>query len=147
MSAYKGATGSRSQSICELTVPTKPMMWMMWWKKVDHNIGVYVPYSFQTVVLKKLIKLVPQMDSITSKPLLTKTAMEGSHLYIVVCVEVNIRIYLHRGYYWKNAYWLIGPRQGVVKACSRFYACIFSLLIKPELHSKTRELPTWINIV
>ena len=29
-----------------------------------------------------------------------------------------------------------------VKACSRFYACISSLLIKPELHSETRELST-----
>ena len=34
----------------------------------------------------------------------------------------------------------------VVKACSRFYACISSLLIKPELHSGTRELSTWINV-
>ena len=34
----------------------------------------------------------------------------------------------------------------VVKACSRFYACISSLLIKPELHSETRELSTWINV-
>ena len=34
----------------------------------------------------------------------------------------------------------------VVKACSRFYACISSLLIKPELHSETRELSTCINI-
>ena len=33
-----------------------------------------------------------------------------------------------------------------VKACSRFYACISSLLIKPELHSGTRELSTWINV-
>ena len=35
--------------------------------------------------------------------------------------------------------------QGVVKtvkACSRFYACISSLLIKPKLHSETRELST-----
>ena len=31
----------------------------------------------------------------------------------------------------------------VVKACSRFYVCISSLLIKPELiHSETRELST-----
>ena len=30
-----------------------------------------------------------------------------------------------------------------VKACSRFYACISSLLIKPELHRGTRELSTW----
>ena len=29
MSAYKGASGSRSQSIYELTVPTQPMMGMM----------------------------------------------------------------------------------------------------------------------
>ena len=28
------------------------------------------------------------------------------------------------------------------RACSRFYACISSLLIKPELHSETRELST-----
>ena len=34
----------------------------------------------------------------------------------------------------------------VVKACSRFYACISSLLIKPELHSETWELSTWINV-
>ena len=33
-------------------------------------------------------------------------------------------------------------RLGVVKACSRFYTCISSLLIKPELHSETRELST-----
>ena len=25
-------------------------MWMMWCEKVDHNTGVYVPYSFRTVV-------------------------------------------------------------------------------------------------
>ena len=34
----------------------------------------------------------------------------------------------------------------VVKAFSRFHACISSLLIKPELHSKTRKLSTWINV-
>ena len=45
----------------------------------------------------------------------------------------------------KKADWLICPGQGVEKTCSRFYACISSLLIKPELHSKTRELSTWIN--
>ena len=49
-SAYKGATGSHSQSLCELTVPTQPVMWMMWWVKIDHNTRVYVPYSFRTVV-------------------------------------------------------------------------------------------------
>ena len=37
-------------------------------------------------------------------------------------------------------------KDGVVKACSRFYACISSLLIKPELHRETRELSTWINV-
>ena len=46
----------------------------------------------------------------------------------------------------KKADWLICQGQGVVKACSRFYACISSLLIKPELHSETRELSTWINV-
>ena len=30
--------------------------------------------------------------------------------------------------------------------CSRFYARISSLPIKPELHGKTRELSTWINV-
>ena len=34
-----------------------------------------------------------------------------------------------------------------VKACSRFYACISSLLIKPELHSETQELSTGINVI
>ena len=35
----------------------------------------------------------------------------------------------------------------IVKACSRFYVCISSLLIKPEFtHSETRELSTWINV-
>ena len=34
-----------------------------------------------------------------------------------------------------------------VKAFSWFYACISSLLIKPELHSETRELSTWINVI
>ena len=32
------------------SVLTQPMMWMMWWVKVDHNTGVYVPCSFQIVV-------------------------------------------------------------------------------------------------
>ena len=34
----------------------------------------------------------------------------------------------------------------VVKACSRFYACISSLLIKPKLHSEIEELSMWINV-
>ena len=46
----------------------------------------------------------------------------------------------------KKADWLIFQGEGVVKACSRFYACISSLLIKPELRSETRELSTWINV-
>ena len=49
----------------------------------------------------------------------------------------------------KQAVWLIwqgwGKMKRFVKACSRFYACTSSLLIKPELHSETRELSTWIN--
>ena len=37
----------------------------------------------------------------------------------------------------KQADWLICQAEGkIVKACSRFDACISSLLIKPELHSK-----------
>ena len=32
--------------IYELTVPTHPMMWMIWCVKVDPTTGVYVPYSF-----------------------------------------------------------------------------------------------------
>ena len=31
-------------------------------------------------------------------------------------------------------------------ACSRFYACVSSLLIKIELHRETRELSTWTNV-
>ena len=34
-----------------LLYPPNPWsMWMMWCEKVDHNTGVYVPYSFRTVV-------------------------------------------------------------------------------------------------
>ena len=53
---------------------------------------------------------------------------------------------------WKQADWLIcqgsdGKKlKRFVKACSRFCACISSLLIKPEFHSKTRELSRWINV-
>ena len=46
----------------------------------------------------------------------------------------------------KKADWLVCQGQGVVKACSRFYACISSLLIKVELHSETRELSTLFNV-
>ena len=46
----------------------------------------------------------------------------------------------------KKADLLICQGQRVLKACSRFYACISSFLIKPELHSKTREVSTWINV-
>ena len=47
----------------------------------------------------------------------------------------------------KKADWLICPGQGVEKTCSRFYACICSLLIKPELHSKTRELVNQFRLI
>ena len=48
-----------------------------------------------------------------------------------------IRIYLHRILMEKQADWLMCQGEGkIVKACSRFDACISSLLIKPELHSK-----------
>ena len=33
-----------------------------------------------------------------------------------------------------------------VTACSRFYACVSSLLFKIELHRETRELSTWTNV-
>ena len=50
----------------------------------------------------------------------------------------------------KEADWLIvkdGKKlKGFVKASSPFYACISSLLNKPELDSETRELSTWINV-
>ena len=46
----------------------------------------------------------------------------------------------------KKADWLIFQGQGVLKACYWFYACISSLLIKPELHGETRELSKWINV-
>ena len=47
----------------------------------------------------------------------------------------------HRRFYWKKKKtdWLIKNRnklKRVVKACTRFYACISSLLIKPKLHSE-----------
>ena len=96
MSAYKGATGSCSQSICKLTVPCPG-------SDPTHDVNDVMSEGwpqhrglrallFSNSGAKELIKLVPQMDSITSKPPLTKTATEGSHLYIVVCVEMNIRI-------------------------------------------------------
>ena len=50
----------------------------------------------------------------------------------------------------KQADWLIvkdGKKlKRFVKARSPFYACISSLLIKPELDSETRELSTWIYV-
>ena len=46
----------------------------------------------------------------------------------------------------KKGDWLICQEQEVVKACSRFYASISSLLSKPELHSETRVRLTWINV-
>ena len=52
-----------------------------------------------------------------------------------------IKISLQRGYYWKKKK---GHR--AVTACSRFYACVSSLLFKIELHRETRELSTWTNV-
>ena len=64
-----------------------------------------------------------------------------------------IRTSLHRRFYWKNrerigSFVKDGKKlKRIAKACSRFYAFISSLLIKPELHmSETRELSTWINV-
>ena len=46
----------------------------------------------------------------------------------------------------KQVDWLISQgrekTEEVYEACSRFYACISSLLIKPELHSEIRDLST-----
>ena len=44
----------------------------------------------------------------------------------------------------KKADCIICQGQVVLKACSRFYACISSLPIKPELRNS--ELSTWINV-
>ena len=61
--------------------------------------------------------------------------------------QFPIRILLHRGFYLKNKQIGSFVKDGkklkrFVKAWSRFYACISSLLIKPELQSETRELST-----
>ena len=65
--------------------------------------------------------------------------------------QFPIRILLHRGFYLKNKQIGSFVKDGkilkrFVKAWSRFYACISSLLIKPELQSETRELSTWIDV-
>ena len=44
----------------------------------------------------------------------------------------------------KKADCIICQGQVVLKACSRFYACISSLPIKPELRNS--EISTWINV-
>ena len=58
--------------------------------------------------------------------------------------QFPIRIWLHRRIYWKKKQ--IGSPvkdrnklKRVVKVCSRFYACISSLHIKPELHSENQS--------
>ena len=81
------------------------------------------------------------------------------HLQILRCTGAElltrtrflIRIWLHRGFYLKNKQIGSFVNDGkklkrFVKTCSRFYACISSLLIQPELHSETWELSTWINV-
>ena len=47
-SAYKGATGSALIPFMSLLYPPNP--WCEWCVKVGHTTGVYVPYSFRTVV-------------------------------------------------------------------------------------------------
>ena len=56
---------------------------------------------------------------------------------LLIRAQFPIRIQLHREFNWKNKH--IGlivkdtkKLKRLVKTCSRFYACIFSLLIKPE---------------
>ena len=51
------------------------------------------------------------------------------------------RFLAHRGFYWENKQIGSSVKEGkelsrIVKACFRFYACIPSLRIKPELHSE-----------
>ena len=56
--------------------------------------------------------------------------------------QFTIRIWLHRRFYWKKKQTGSPVKdrnklKRVVKVCSRFYACISSLLIKPKLlHSE-----------
>ena len=68
-------------------------------------------------------------------------ANPGADPELLTLTRFPIRIYLHRGFYWKNKQIGSSVKDGkilkrFVKACSRFYACISSLLIEPELHSE-----------
>ena len=63
----------------------------------------------------------------------------------------NITTQNLRRFYWKKRQIRSSVKdrdklKRFVKACSRFYACIFSLLIKPELHGETWELSVWIIV-
>ena len=68
-------------------------------------------------------------------------ANRGAIPELLTCTQFSIRIYLHRGFYWerKQIWSSVKDRKKlkrVVNACAWFYACISSLLIKPELHSE-----------
>ena len=67
-------------------------------------------------------------------------ANHGAIPELLTRTRFPFRIQLHRGYYWKKSTLAHLLRTGGCEACSRFYACISSLPIKPELHSETREL-------
>ena len=78
-------------------------------------------------------------------------ANPGANPELLTCTRFPITIKLHRGFYWKNKQIGSFVKDGkklkrFVKACSRFYACTSSWLIKPELHSETRKLLTWSNV-
>ena len=71
-------------------------------------------------------------------------ANPGAIPEVLTRTRFPIRIWLHRRFYWKKSRLAHLSRtlkdrnklKRVVKACSRFYACVSSLLIKPELHSE-----------
>ena len=68
-------------------------------------------------------------------------ANPGTNPEVLTCKRFPIRILLHRGFHWERK--RIGSSvkdrkklKKVVKACSWFYVCISSLLIKPELQGE-----------
>ena len=65
-------------------------------------------------------------------------ANPGANPELLTRTRFPVRIQLHKGFYWKNkgiSSFAKDRKQlkRFVKACSRFYACMSSLLIKPEL--------------
>ena len=65
-------------------------------------------------------------------------ANPGANPELLTRTRFPVRIQLHKGFYWKNKGIgsFVKDRKQLkrfVKACCRFYACVSSLLIKPEL--------------